>query len=138
MEPEAPTDEPTSKDPVVPAKSADGSAIKSNKSKRYAVFADGDVRIFRVASVEDHPVPLGVLIPLEGAPGFQTALAARAWLRRQSALPMGKRLLVAKVQALLELQETTQPVVRLTERPRVLKAADGRLDLPGQQLLPGS
>jgi hypothetical protein len=51
---------------------------------------------------------------------------------------MGRRLLVAKIQAILELQEVSQPKIKLTERARHPKNPSVRGDLPGQQLLPGS
>jgi hypothetical protein len=123
---EALTDQP-SQGPVASA------SISPNRARRYAIFDDGDVRVFAIARTEDHPTPVGCLIPLEGAPGFQTAQEARSWLRRQGGLSRGRRLLVAKIQAILELQEVSQPKVRLTERPRRPKR-----DLPGQQKLPGT
>ena len=90
------------------------------------------MRVFTIARPEDAPIPVGVLVPLEGAPGFQTAQDARSWLRRSGGLPQGRRMLIAKIQAILELQEVSQPKIKLTERARRVKT-----DLPGQQKLPG-
>jgi len=122
--PQSLTDEPTPL-PGPPA------VATPNRAKRYAIFDDGDVRIFTIARPEDAPIPVGCLIPLEGSPGFQTAQDARSWLRRSGGLPQGRRMLIAKIQAILELQEVTQPKIRLTERPRRVKT-----DLPKQQKLP--
>lgn len=124
--PEALTDEPT-------ANGADQTRATPNRAKRYSVFPDGDVRVFLVARPEDAPTPVGCLIPLEGAPGFLTAQDARSWLRKHGGLPQGRKLLIAKIQAILELQEVTRPAIRLHERPRIERT---RADLPGQQLLP--
>jgi hypothetical protein len=116
------------------------------------VFEDGDVRIFVIATADDAPVPVGCLMPFEGAPGFQTAQDARTWLRKASGLPGSRRMLIARIQGILELREVTQPTTRLVERSRVLKAAaagagpgaptthagTGAGTHPGQGTLPGT
>ncbi len=110
--PQAPTDEPTTAAaPKIP--------VSPNRAKRYSVFSDGDVRVFLVARPEDAPIPAGCLIPLEGAPGFQTAQDARQWLRKHGGIPMGRKLFVVKAMAILELQEVSQPAIRLREKPRI-------------------
>ena len=74
-----------------------------------------------VAGVGDgHKVfPPGSLIPIEGAPRFETATEALKWVRNDSGDVLhGMRVMIFQAKEILKIDVESKPMVKVTAQPK--------------------
>jgi hypothetical protein len=108
-------------------------AKKRRQPRRFRLFDDGqgDYRFYEAATGEGG-LPRGTLTPIPEIGGFQSAIDAKAAIRKHGHLLVGKQIMLIRGVEMLKIELETQPQVKITAKEKTQVSGPKKEEAPAE------